>query len=117
MAFYAYTGDDIGVTINSVTYRAYRFNYTKSGNAVGARAYEDAPGDEAIVMANKFQDVEVGFRENVLDAFEIGDTCTISLTVSSASLSGSFKITNVNGANTVDGIADFSITARRLPGA
>lgn len=116
MGTYAISGSaEVDVTVGGQTYRAYTYSLNKGGNSVSARAFVDDPDDEAIVMTSKFRDLSIGFRNDITDVFDVDDVVEVSVTLATETYTYSCKITAVNTGAAVDGIADFSITARVLP--
>lgn len=112
---YAITGDDISVTAGSATHRAYSITINRGANQVSARAFEDDPEEEAIVLVTKFTDLTIAFRDDVSDTFEIGDEVTIATQFDTVSKSYNAKVVSSVKQGTVDGIADFSVNFRVLP--
>jgi len=115
MSSFAILGDDISVTAGSGTYRAYSMSVDKVGNEVGARAFEDAAGEKAIVMIDKSTNLTVNFRDNILGVFDVDDVVTVTIVIATVSTSYNVKVTNVKGNGAKDGIADFSISATVVP--
>lgn len=116
MSVYGYVGEEIAVTVDSgTTYRPYSYALTNGANKVEARAFVDAAGFTPVLLSNRYEDLSLNFRLDAYSAFDIDDTCTISITLSGASLaSGSYKVTDKTANGTADGIADFVVNFRAI---
>lgn len=112
---YAITGDDITVTAGGASHRAYNISINRGANQVSARAFEDAPDEEAIVLVTQFTDITVNFRDDVSAVFELGDEVAIVTTFDNVSKTYQAKVVSSVKTGSVDGIADFSVNFRVLP--
>ena len=112
---YAITGDDIVVTAGGASHRAYSITINRGANQVSARAFEDDPDEEAIVLVTKFTDVTISFRDDVSGTFDLGDEVAIATTFDTVSASYTAKVVSTVKTGVVDGIADFSVNFRVLP--
>lgn len=112
---YAITGDDITVTADGSTHRAYSITINKGANQVSARAFEDDPDEEAVVLVTKFTDITISFRDDVSSVFETGDEVTIATSFDEVNQSFTAKVVSSVKSGVVDGIADFSVNFRVLP--
>lgn len=112
---YALTGADITVTADGATHRAYAITVNRGGSQVGARAFEDDPDEEAIVLTTKYTDITVSFRDDISADFDLGDEVALITTFNEVSITYNVKITSTVKSGTADGIADFSFNCRVLP--
>jgi len=112
---YAITGEDITVSVGGATHRAYSITINRGANQVSARAFEDDPLEEAVVLVTKFTDITINFRDDVSGSFDVGDEVAIATAFDTVVKSYTAKVTSQVKSGTVDGIADFSFNARVLP--
>lgn len=111
---YGIVGEDISVTVGSETYRAYSVSVNHNGNSVSARAFVDAPDEEAIVITSRSTDITLNFR--FPPSLEVDDTVTLNITFGNDTSTYSAKVVSAVKSGTVDGVADFSANFRVLPG-
>jgi len=114
---YAITGDDITVTADGTTHRAYSIAINRGANQVSARAFEDDPDEEAIVLVTRFTDITLSFRDDVSAVFALGDEVVLATTFDTIERSYTAKVVSTVKTGVVDGIADFSVNFRVLPTA